>query len=373
MIKKQFFFVRLKNIFLVRDQLLDKYFLRLNSQERILFAKRLAVLIEAGAPIVQALTMMAAQSGSRASGRILRSIVAEVNNGQFLSSAMSKFPSVFGGFALNIVRIGEVSGTLGENLSYLAEELKKNRELKRKVVSALVYPAVIVVATFGIAGLLAVYVLPKILPIFQSFSTRLPLSTRALIFISNFISGRWPYILISLAAAFFAAGFLLRKSYVKRRFDRLVLRLPFLGRMLQSYCLANFCRTLGLLLKSDVRLEEAARIAAGAAQNQVYKNHLLILADKILKGQKLSAHMLEHPKIFPSVMAQMISVGETAGSLSSGLLYLSAMYEDELGDLTKNLSTVIEPVLMIFMGLIVGFVAVSIIMPIYGITQNLHP
>jgi type IV pilus assembly protein PilC len=349
------------------------YFLKLTTRERILFAKRLSILMQANVPIISALQIIKSQSPSKSAGFIIASLISEVENGQFLSSAMAQFKKVFGEFALNVVRIGEVSGTLNENLNYLSEELKKNQELKRKIVSALIYPMVIVAATLGISGLLVVYVLPKILPVFKSFKFQLPWSTRSLIFIADGLSRYGLYIFLGLVAVFTGLLFLLRRPGARRGFDSFVLRLPILGPMFQNYFLANFCRTLGLLLKSEIRIEEAALVVASTASNLAFRRELEIIAVNITKGEKLSAHMLSRPKFFPPMMAQMAGVGETAGNLSGSLLYLASIYEEELSDSAKNLSSAIEPVLMIFMGIVVGFIAVSIITPIYGITQNLHP
>ena len=160
-------------------------FFRLSSQEQMMFAKRLAILLKAGVPILGALKMLKKQTSSKTSLFVVDDLVKGVENGQFLHLRLGRFRKFFGDFAVNIIKVGEVSGTLHENLGYLAEEIKKQRDLKRKVFSAMVYPIFIIIATLGITALLTVYVFPKILPILTTFSTQLPLSTRALIFISS--------------------------------------------------------------------------------------------------------------------------------------------------------------------------------------------
>ncbi len=149
--------------------------------------------------------------------------------------------------------------------------------------------------------------------------------------------------------------------------------MPFLGKLFQVYAVANFTRTLGLLLKSEVRIIEGLQIVASTMGNVAYKEQFEILAEKVSLGTKLSSHMETQSKLFPAVVTQMTAVGETTGNLSQSLLYVADMYEDELNNLTRNLATSIEPILMIFMGILVGFIAISIITPIYSITQNLHP
>jgi type IV pilus assembly protein PilC len=345
----------------------------MSAKDRMSFAKRLSVLISAQLPILKALQIIKNQTDGRRANFIIEKIIFEVENGQFLSSAMSQFGKVFSEFEVSIVRIGEVSGSLSGNLSYLAEELKKKQELKKKIVSALIYPGLIVTMTFGITGLLAVYVLPKILPIFISFKSELPWSTRTLIFFTNFLAKDWVFVLIIVLAVLILIPLVLRVAKIRKYFDRLILRLPVLGDMFRSFYLANFCRTLGLLLKSDVVIMESIKITSATVFNQTYKIELDKIGRSIQKGGKLSEQMVLSPKIFPPLLVQMIIVGEATGSLSDSLLYLTKIYEEELNDLTKNLSVIIEPVLMIFMGIIVGFVAISIITPIYGIAQNLHP
>jgi type IV pilus assembly protein PilC len=317
--------------------------------------------------------MLKKQAYSKSASHIFGDLYLQVENGQYLSAGMNKFKKIFGDFAVNIVRVGEVSGTLSENLNYLAEELKKKQELKRKVVSALVYPILIVFATIGITVMLVAYVFPKILPIFQSFKAQLPWSTRILIAISNGFSHYWQYILLGVIVFIAAGYFLLRQHKVRLWFDRNVLRLPLLGPLFLSYQVTNFTRTLGLLLKSDVKIVEALQIVASTMSNKAYKKEFNFLAEKTTRGEKISSFMEKDTKLFPPIISQMVAVGEATGNLSGSLLYLADMYEDDLNNLTRNLTTSIEPVLMIFMGLLVGFIAISIITPIYGITQNLRP
>ncbi len=349
------------------------YFLRLSAQDQILFAKRLGLLIKAGVPIVEALRMIEKQAGSHSASHIFGAVASAVENGQFLATGMAKFGKLFGPFAINIVEIGEISGTLYENLNYLAEELKKKQELRRKIISSMVYPIFIVLATFGIAGLLTAYVFPKILPIFQGLNFQLPWTTRMLIFISNILINYWPFILLGIAALTVGWIFLMRSAKFHHWFDRQLLRIPLVGKITQSYNMANLSRTLGLLLKSDVRIVRAATITADTTNNLAYRRALQNLAESVSKGEKVSANLESYGKLFPSMMTQMITVGERTGNLSGTLVFLAEIYENEVDNLTKNLSTLLEPVLMVFMGLLVGFIAVSIITPIYGVTQNLHP
>jgi type IV pilus assembly protein PilC len=345
---------------------------KLSLEDQMMFAKRLAIMLKAGVPILESLTMMQKQSSSKGSLRVMDDLLKGVRQGQFLYSRLERYKKSFGDFAVNIIRVGEISGTLHENLNYLADEIKKRRELRRKVFGALVYPIFIIAATIGVTVLLTVYIFPKILPVLQGFKGQLPFTTRALIFTSGLLASKgWLIVLIILILAGGFTWLIRSKEKFHTWVDRQVLRLPALGRLFSAYHMSNFCRTLGILLKSDVPVVEAVIITSRTSTNLVYRDTFLELAQKAARGERLSAHLELHPKLFPAIVAQMMTVGESTGKLSDSLLYLAEIYENEVDDLTKNLSTSIEPILMVFMGLLVGFIAMSIITPIYGLTQSL--
>jgi type II secretory pathway component PulF len=345
---------------------------RMTQEEQILFAKRLAILIKSGVPIASALGMMVRQTKSASSKRIIHGLRDSVETGQTLSRAMADHKNSFGNFAINIVAIGEMSGNLAKNLDYLAGELKKYRDLKRNIASALVYPAFILAVTVGIVILLTAYVFPKILPVFSSFSSKLPWSTRTLIVISQAIQHYWANILAALVVAAVVAALLLKIPRVRLAADRFLLGLPLLGPMFKTYHVANFCRTLGMLLASETGIVRALKILQETFENTAYRAVIGQMIEAVTRGESISQNMEKENFLFPALASQMVGVGEITGNLSSGLIYLSEIYEDEMKNMAKNLSTSIEPALMIFMGFMVGFVALSIITPIYGITQNLR-
>ncbi len=339
--------------------------------EQIQFSKRLAMILHSGMSLMQGLDMLGNQAATKSGKYIIQSLASTVEHGLSLSSGMQKFEKIFGTFCISVVRVGETSGTLHENLQYLAEELKKKTTLRKKVVGAMIYPAVIIVATIGISLVLTVFIFPKITPIFQSFKTALPLSTRILVSLSNFLIKDGLWLFIGVVAFCIAMYFLMRIRTARLLWHRILLKLPLLGKLAQYYNLANTCRTLSLLLRSDVRLISAFQIVAESTRNLAYREALEKIMGQIEKGQRISSELEKYPKFFPTLATQMLSVGEQTGNFSQTLMYLSDMYEEEINDLTKNLTTMIEPVLMIVMGIIVGFIAISIITPIYGITQTI--
>ena len=345
----------------------------LSIKDQTFFIKRLSFLIRANVPILEGLHMVAEQAPSRQQKRVLESVIADIAEGQSLSKSLGRFPNIFGDFAINIIKVGESSGILSQNLEYLADELKKKDALNRKIVGASVYPAVIGAATLAITIFLMVYLFPKITPVFTSLHMALPLSTRIVMAASNMLLHYGIYLLAALVIAIVATGVAHHRfTRVRYAFDYALLRAPIIGSVAQSYCLANGARTLGLLLKSGITLSIAVPLTADTMRNLIYKDAYRELGDAVTRGEKISTYFAAHRELFPAIMNQMVSVGERSGNLSATLLYLAELYEGEVDDFTKNLSSLVEPVMMVVMGVVVGFIAISIITPIYGITQNLH-
>jgi len=346
---------------------------RLSIKDQTFFVKRLSFLIKAGIPMRESLVMIREQTHKKGYASILDIIITNVSNGQNLSTSLSRFKNTFGEFAINIIGFGEQSGILSENLEYIADELKKRQMLRKKIISASVYPIIVTIATIGIVTFLMVFLFPKILPIFASLKYELPLSTRIVIAISNFISNWGLISLASLAVILIAFLITIKKSQtVAFYFDKFLLKLPIIGKIIQDYNLANFTRTMGLLLRGGITMGEALPISAKTTPNLVYKKEYKLLSAVVNRGGKISTHLNKSRDLFPDLVSQIISVGEHSGNLSNSLIYLSEMYEAEIDDFTKNLSSMVEPILMIIMGILVGFIAISIITPIYGITQHLN-
>ncbi len=362
---------KLQNAFLMlNDSLVGS---RLSLKDQMHFIKRFAFLIKAGIPVVECLYILRDQAKSKSHARVLDKIIDDTANGRALSKSFAKFPHLFNNFAIYIIKIGESTGMLNQNLSYLAEELKKKHMLKRKVVGAFVYPAVITVATLGITIFLMVYLFPKLMPVFTSLHVTLPLPTRIIIAVSAFLSKWWiACVLGFVVMVVLIAAALKHNARFHFLFDRACLKIPVIGTVMRYYNMANSSRTLGLLLRSGVALSEALPVTAETTANLVYKKEWEDLTDVVIRGEEISTRLRARKEYFPDIFAHLIAVGERSGTLSDTLVYLSEMYDHEVDDFTKNLSTLIEPVLMIFMGVIVGFVAISIIAPIYSITQNLH-
>jgi len=347
-------------------------FVRFSIKEQVLFAKRLAFLSKAGVSILESVTIIRNQTKNKRKRHILDTVVADVAAGQSLSKSLERYKQLFGEFTVNIIRIGETAGVLPENLMYLSEELTKKQALQRKVQGALIYPIFITIATFGVTGMLIIFIFPKIMPIFISLNVTLPWTTRMLLAASEFLSA---YGFITLLGFIFVivAFEICRRTVHSLHYatDWLLLRLPIAGGIARAYNCANFCRTVALNIKSGVTLSESLFITAEITKNTLYREAYLDFATHVMKGEKISTTMNKYMKIFPDMLPHMILIGETTGSLSNTLSYLSDLYEAEVEESTRNLSNSIEPILLMTMGIMVGTIAVSVIAPIYEVTKSI--
>ena len=348
-------------------------FMRLSLRDQILLIKQLSILMRAGVPLLSSLRMLKKQSKSRTIHIIMDQVIRDVENGQYLATTLGKFKKIFGELTINIIAVGEISGNLSNNLDHLAATLKKKQSLRRKVVSASVYPIFIIIATLAITVMLTVFVFPKILPVFESINYQLPWSTRFLIFINNTVKDYGLYIGLGFIILVVGTILLLRIKKIRFWKDTAIIRVPFIKQGIQTYNITNICRTLGLLLNSGVTVVRAFNITANTTVNLAYKKELNMIAEKIIQGEIISQNMNRNIALFPIAVSQMIEVGESTGKLSETFSYLADVYEEEMDEITKNLSTTLEPMLLVFMGVLVGFIAISIITPIYGITQRLNP
>ncbi len=347
-------------------------FIRFSINEQVLFAKRLSFLVKAGVSLVESVTMIRNQTKSKRKQKIFETIIHDLSAGQSLASSLEKYKHLFGEFTINIIRVGENAGVLSENLIYLADELAKKQSLERKVRGALIYPLFITIATLGVTGMLVVFIFPKIMPIFISLNITLPWTTRALLAVSVYLENWGLHTIVGIIIAFIVYA-LFRKYFpsVRKASDWLILQLPIVGSIARAYNSANFCRTLGLNIHAGINLTEAMYITADVTKNVIYKNAYLDIAEHVVKGVKISTTMQKYTNVFPDMLPHMVLIGETTGTLPDTLGYLSDLYESEVDESTKNLSSSIEPVLLMVMGVLVGLIAVSVISPIYEVTKHI--
>jgi type IV pilus assembly protein PilC len=345
----------------------------LSIQEKINFARHLSLIIRAGLPIYEGLKILQKQPNKRTLKRVIDRIMADVNNGRFLSDSLENFRHIFGQFFINIIRVGEVSGNLAQNLLYLAEELKKSKDLESKIKSAMVYPVIILVLTIGVTAFLAFYILPKLLPILNGLNVELPLSTQILITSVNFIQQNGLWLLGGIVTVIFGFRFIHRKVMVIRYFfDWLIFFVPVIAPLVVAVNMVTMTRVLSMLLKSGIKIVEAIEITANTFDNLVYRKLLLRAEEEIRKGGQMATLLEQEPRYIPTIVSGMVQVGENTGNLEDNLMYISDYFNDEVESKLRNLTSFMEPILLLMMGLLVGYVAISIITPIYSMSQGVR-
>lgn len=352
--------------------LFSKLFDRISVQDRINFARHLSLVVKAGLPVYEGLKIIQEQTDSPVLKRVLESLINDVNNGKFLADGLSRYEHLFGVFFINIVRVGEASGTLAKNLLYLADELRRQKELQTKVRSAMIYPLVILVMTIGVTGFLTFYVFPKLVPVFASMNVELPATTRILLTVLGFLKTYGLYTLGGLIIFLIGGRLILKHTRPVRYFmNRLLFVIPVVSDLTISVNMVNFSRVLGLLLKSGVKIVEALDITRNTFGNLVYQRVLVAAREEIRKGGQLGVYLASQKQFFPPLVYGMVRIGESTGNLEENLEYLAEYYDDEVDTKLHSLTALIEPLMLLMMGLLVGFVALSIITPIYSISQGI--
>jgi len=339
-------------------------------EQKALFVKHLAVMMKSGLTISEILHVEEETTSGRLRGA-LRKVRKSVEAGHSLSDAFKLFPKIFPQLLVSAVYTGESSGTLSDNLEHVALQLQKEKELVSKIRGAMLYP-VIVLAAAVILGLgLALVVLPKITTIFSGLDITLPFTTRMLIAFSNFMeSYGLEFVVASVAFVFFII-WVLRSRMMQPITHWVLLRMPVVQRISKGANAARFCRTLGTLIGSGVTIEESLDIIGKTMSNYHYRRSIGSVNKRVIGGARLSVSLEDFPGLYPRIIVSMIRVGEESGRLDEVCSYLGEFFEEEVDAATKSLSAVIEPVLLIIIGLVVGFLALSVITPIYEITGSI--
>ncbi len=344
---------------------------RVGARDLIFFARNLAVMVGAGMPVLRSLEVLEQQSESRTFQIIIQEIAEAVRQGVPLSEAIGRQEKTFGPIFKNMIAAGESSGKLPESLKVLERQIRRNYELTKKIKGAMYYPAIIIVAMIGIAILMLIYVVPTLVETFRDLKIELPLSTRVIIYVSESLVTSSFFVLGGLIVV--AGGIIsfMRTPSGKRVLSWLLLRLPIFRDLNKKLNLARFSRTLGSLIGSGVPILEALGISASVLRNPYYSQALLRVREGVEKGENLSHALGGFEKLFPPLFVQMVNVGEETGKVGGMLLTIALFYESEVAQMTKNLSTLIEPIMMIFIGTAVGFFAVSILQPIYSVVGGI--
>ena len=339
-------------------------------KEIAIFSRQLATMLSAGLPIVQALAILEKQAENKKFKAILKEIRSDVEGGSPLSDALAKH-AVFNRLYINLVRAGEASGTLDSILDRLATFLEKDLELRGKIKSAMTYPVIVLVFAILVTYFLLTGIVPQFAEILTDLGSELPLLTRFLIAVSDFLRANTLYLFVGFIVLFFVYRYVYRTERGRRVIDRLKLKMPVFGVLNKKSALARFARTLGLLLSSGVNIVEAVDITKGTAGNAVIEDILEETKSTIQVGEPLHSTLMRYPEIFPPMVASMVAIGEETGALDAMLQKVADFYEREVDETVSSLTAAIEPIMIIFLGAIVGLIVAGMFLPLFQIINTL--
>jgi len=344
---------------------------RVKLSDLAIFCRQFSTMQDAGVSIVRSLDVLAQQTQSPKLRRIIMDIQAEVEAGQTLSKAMSKYPNVFSNLFIGLIRAGEVGGVLEESLQRLAAFLEADVALRRKVRAAMTYPTIVVIAALAIVIGLVTFILPRFFDVFRDLNIKeFPVMTQMLMDFSNFLTSRW-YVMIAIVVLVVIAFRMFVRTRIGRRlYDRLKLKLPVFGPLNHKIALARFSRTLSTLLSSGVPILQALETVAGTVANEIIAEAVMEARARIREGDRIGPP-LEKSGMFPPMVVHMISIGEESGALDQMLSKVADFYESEVESTLQSLTSAIEPVLIVLLGGMVGFIVISLLLPLITAVQNL--
>ncbi len=338
---------------------------------KIAFIQNLDLLLKSGVAAPRALRIIAKQTGNRKFRGIIDNLATSVETGKSLHEAMAEYPKIFSHIFISMIEVGELSGNLEKSLEYLRIQLQREADLKSKTKGAMIYPAVIVSAMIVIGIVLAIFVLPKLTATFKEFNTQLPILTRIVIYVSDWMAANSVIVVIGFVAIVVGGVFAMRTPAGKRALAWFLLHMPMISPITKKINIARFSRILGSLMKSGISVVQGLGVTADALSNVYYQEVLQDTAESVKLGQPLTDSLAKHDKLFPFIVTQMLAIGEETGNLEDILEQLAQSHEAEIDETMKNLSSIIEPLLLLVIGVVVGFLALALIMPIYNITQSI--
>ena len=344
---------------------------RVPIMQKILFVSHLKTMVKAGLSLIDALKILSEEIENKKLKMVIGEIKDGVEKGLQLSEVLAKYPRIFPSIYVSMISAGETAGKMETALEQVSIQMKKNHELSSRIKGAMMYPAVIVVAMVGISIEVVVFILPKLLVMFKDFGAQLPLPTRILIFITDFTANYGLWMLAVIILLIITAVWLIKKPKVKRVVHTVNLKLPIIGVIIKKINLARFTLTLSSLLESTIPIIDATRISSEVLGNVIYKESLLSVSESLKKGESLSDILRRFPKIFPPMVTEMIMVGEKSGKTEDMLRELAEFYGNEVDTTMRNFTTIIEPIIILALGLAVAGIAVAVIMPMYSLSQTI--
>jgi len=342
----------------------------ITGRDIVLFTRQFSTMVDAGLPIVQCLEILGNGAENKTLGDIILEIKGSIEIGSNLSQSMRKYPDVFDDLFCNLIEAGEVGGILDIILRRLSEYIEKSESLKKKIKSALVYPSMIVFVAVSVVAFLMIFVIPAFAEMFSGGGAELPGPTQIVMDVSDLFRTKSHYMLMTLGFIFFSIKQIYKTEKGRIGIDRLLLALPVVGALVQRISVAKFTRTLGTLISSGVPLIEALDICGRTAGNKIVEIAVFKTIEAIKEGETIAAP-LSREKVFPMMVIQMIDVGENAGSLDIMLIKIADFYDEEVDIAVEAMTALLEPLLMIFLGLVVGFIVVAMYLPIFKMGESI--
>jgi len=345
-------------------------FTRINSRDLNIFTDQLATLVKSKVPLFEAINILSTQTENLAFKKIISSISSDLKDGKTLSEALANYPQVFPLLYINMIRSGESGGVLDETLKRLAKFRSDQEEVKANISSALAYPIFIIIVGLATIIILLTFGIPRLVSLFSDANQALPLPTRMLISISNLFRNSWYWVLLVIGAAIFIIKRRQTNQKEKIVFDRFKLKLPLIGNFIKKAMLAEFTRTFALLLANGIPVSEALSITIPTINNEIFKIELEKIHSDIIVGTPLSSSM-KKSFWFPPFLTNMIAVGEKGGNLQEVLLEVAIFYEREVNKIKKIMTALLEPIIILVMGLVVGFIVIAMLLPIFEINMGI--
>lgn len=344
---------------------------RVKLSDLAIFARQFSTMLDAGVSLVRCLDVLQQQTNNARLRKILIDLSTRVESGESLSRAMARHPKAFSQLIIGLIRAGEVGGVLEESLQRIAAFLEKDVELRRKIRSALTYPVIVLLAAIGIVIFLVSWLVPQFANLFKELGIKeMPAPTQFLIDLSAFLTQKWYIMIIAVVVVFIAYKLFVSTRVGRRVADRVKLRVPVFGPLHHKIVMARFSRTMGTLLASGVPILQAMETVAGVVGNAVVSDAVLESRARIREGEKI-ADPLQKSKMFPPMVVHMVSVGEESGSLDHMLNKIADFYENEVEMTIASLTAAIEPVMIVLLGFIVGFIVISMFLPMIEVISNL--
>lgn len=337
-------------------------------KDKVVFMRQLATMISAGLPISQCLEILEAQATNPLFKKVLSNVSDDVQGGMSLAKSFRRSEDIFDEITINLIEAGEESGHLEEVLLKLATELESQKRLNEKIRGAFTYPAVIAVVVVVVVGIMMFYLVPAMEEIYSDFDAELPMVTQILVAISNFMIDYWWLIIIFIATVAIIVKYYISTPKGKLNYNLIMLKIPVFGNLITKIQLTQFTRILSLLLSSGLSIVESLRLTANSLSNIHFKNAVLDAKVEVERGVPMAAPLARSP-FFPLIVSQMIAVGEESGEIDMVLEKLSQYYASEVESITNNLTTLLEPFILIIVGIIVGFIALGIYMPMFTLVE----